>query len=287
MLQHPLCISRLLRCAQPTEWIMEKITTYLENFNFDSFWKTALLLILGIFLLGLLARFIFGKRSTLNQAVSSTIGIVFICVVTVLLRNIGGEVSRFVAPLPFVSFSGETMYLFSFLHADFPTLCNVLLSTIILAFLVNLADSWLPKGKKFFPWLFFRILTVFIAHVLHLIVVGLFNRFMPGVIITYAPMILLGVLVVMLLTGALKLVVGLVLTTVNPVIGALYTFFFATVVGKMITKAVLTTVILVLLVTGLQYIGIGALSIASAAMVGYIPFLLILVGLWYIITAFF
>lgn len=266
---------------------MDKIATYFENINIDSFWKTALLLILGIFALGLLARFIFGKRSTLNQAVSSTIGIVFICVVTVLLRNLGGELSRFVAPIPFVSFEGDIMYLFSFPGADFPTLCNVLLSTVILAFLVNLADSWLPKGKKFFPWLFFRILTVFIAHVLHLIVVGLFNRFMPGVIVTYAPMILLGVLVLMLLTGALKLLVGLVLTTVNPIIGALYTFFFATVVGKMITKAVLTTAILAVLVTALQYMGIGALSVATAAMVGYIPFLLLLVGLWYIITAFF
>ena len=55
----------------------------------------------------------------------------------------------------------------------------------------------------------------------------------------------------------------------------------------MLTKAVLTTGILVLLVTGLQYMGIGSLSIAAAAMIGYIPFLLILVGLWYLITAFF
>ena len=266
---------------------MDKITAYLNNFNFDSFWKTALVLIVGIFLLGVIARFIFGKRSALNQSISSTIGILFICVVTVLLRYLGGVFSRFVAPIPFVTFSGSTMQLFSFVDADFPTLCNVLLSTVILAFLVNLADSWLPKGKKFFTWLFFRILTVFIAHALHLIVVGLFNRYMPGVIVTYAPMILLGMLVLLLLTGALKLVVGAVLATVNPIIGALYTFFFATVIGKMLTKAVLTTGILVLLVTGLQYMGIGSLSIAAAAMIGYIPFLLILVGLWYLITAFF
>ena len=38
--------------------------------------------------------------------------------------------------------------------------------------------------------------------------------------------ILLGILVAMLLLGALKLFVGIALATINPIIGALYTFFF-------------------------------------------------------------
>ena len=87
----------------------------------------------------------------------------------------------------------------------------------------------------------------------------------------------------MLLTGALKFLVGLVLTSVNPLIAALYTFFFANAVGKQITKAMLTTAILVGLVLILQEMGIVAISVASAALAAYIPLILLVLVLWYII----
>ena len=41
--------------------------------------------------------------------------------------------------------------------------------------------------------------------------------------------ILLGLLILLLLVGALKIVIGALLATVNPRIGAFYTFFFATI----------------------------------------------------------
>ena len=122
-----------------------------------------------------------------------------------------------------------------------------------------------------------------IALILHLIVTGLFTNLLPEGLVTYAPTILLALLVLMLLTGALKLLVGVVLTTVNPLIAALYTFFFANVVGKQITKAVLTTALLTGLVLLLQHLGVGVISIASAALIAYIPFSILLVILWYVV----
>ena len=179
------------------------------------------------------------------------------------------------------------MILFTFENAHYTTICAEVLSMVILAFLVNLADGWLPKGKNIFSWVFFRTLTVVIGYLLHLVVVGLFAKYLPEGIVTYAPVILLALLILMLLTGALKIVVGAVLTTVNPIIGGLYTFFFATVIGKQITKAVLTTALLTALVFGLQYIGMGVISIASAALTAYIPVMILLVVLWYIVILIF
>lgn len=264
---------------------MENIITYFNSlqFDFDSFWKIALVLLLGTFLVSVFGRFVFGKRSALNNAVSSAIGILFIYAITVVLKSTGVQIQGLIAPLPFVSISGETMTLFSFSGAHYTAICSELLSMIILSFLVNLADGWLPKGKRLFSWLFFRCLTVVIAYLLHLIVVGLFATYLPEGIVTYAPVILLALLILMLLTGALKILVGAVLTTVNPIIGGLYTFFFASIVGKQITKAVLTTAILSALVIGLQYLGVGVISIASAALMAYIPFVVVLIVLWYIV----
>lgn len=253
------------------------------DFNFSTFWKAALILLLGTFLLSVFGRFVFGKRSALNNAVSSAIGILFIYAVTVVLNSLGSEFQALVAPLPFVTISGEELILFRFTGTHYTIICSEILSMIILAFLVNLADGWLPKGKNLFSWLFFRIITVVVGFILHLIVVGLFATYLPEGLVIYAPTVLLAILILMLLTGALKILVGAVLTTVNPIIGGLYTFFFATIIGKQVTKAVLTTGILCGLVVGLQYIGLTGISIALAALTAYIPFLLILIVLWYIV----
>lgn len=268
---------------------MDKIVSLIEStgFNFDTFWKAALILLAGTFLMSVFGRFVFGKRSALNNAASSAIGILFIYAVSVVIRGAGAELSILITPLPYVSISGNSMVLFNFMGAHYTAICSEVLSMIILSFLVNLADGWLPKGKGIFSWLFFRCLTVVIAYILHLIVVVLFATYLPDAIVIYAPVVLLGLLLILLLTGALKIIVGAALTTVNPIIGALYTFFFANVVGKQVTKAVLTTAILTALVFALHYAGVGVISIASAALLAYIPVLLILIVIWFVVYKFF
>lgn len=264
---------------------MDPIIAFFDSvgIDFDTFWKAALILLGGTLLMSLFGRFVFGKRSALNNAVSSAIGILFIYAVTVVLGTAGPRFSNLLAPLPFVTIANEELTLFTFQNAHYTVICSEVLSMIILAFLVNLADGWLPNGKNIFSWLFFRFLTVAIGYFLHLIVVGLLAKFLPEGIITYAPTVLLALLVLLLLTGALKIVVGAALTTVNPIIGGLYTFFFANIIGKQITKAVLTTALLAGLAYGLQCVGLGVICVASAALVAYIPVLLALVVLWYIV----
>ncbi len=264
---------------------MDAIIHFFDSFDLDiaNLLTIGGVLLLGTFLLSVIGRFAFGKRSVLNNAVSSAIGILFIYGVTVVLKSFGAQFESIISPLPFVSISGSNMYLFSFADAHYTVLCSELLSMVILAFLVNLADGWLPKGKNVFSWVFFRCMTVVLAFFLHLLVVGLFRTYLPDGIVTYAPAVLLVLLVLMLLTGALKILVGAILTTVNPIIGGLYTFFFATIIGKQITKAVLTTLILSGTVYLLNYLGCTVISIASAALMAYIPFVILLVVLWYVV----
>lgn len=252
------------------------------NLNFETFLMAIGALIGALVLLALVGRFIFGKRSALSLAVSSAIGILFIYAVTIVLGGAGAQFQKFIAPLPFVTIENDMMVLFNF-QADYTVICMEVLSMIILSFLMNLADSWLPAGKKVFTWILFRALAVVIGLVLHLIVTGLLTKYLPEGLITYAPVILLAILVLMLLTGALKFLVGLVLTSVNPLIAALYTFFFANVVGKQITKAILTTGILAGMIWILKQLGVTAIYIASAALAAYIPFIILLVLLWYLV----
>ena len=265
---------------------MEAIVSYFNSLELDWAYllKAGGILLIGIIIFGSIGRFVFGKKSALSVAVSSTIAIIFMYILTVILRIAGVEFQQFLAPLPFVSFVDDSLILFSFSGADYTLICSEILSMIILAFLVNLLDRWLPRGKKLLTWFLFRCLTVILATLAHLIVYGLLTHYLPDGLVTYAPVVLLAVLAVMLLTGALKLAVGVALTTVNPLIAALYTFFFANVVGKQVTRAVLTTGIMSLLILALQYVGVAALAVTSAALVIYIPFLIIMLVFWYIVN---
>lgn len=235
-------------------------------------------------LVGLLGRVILGKRSNLNHAVSSAMGILCIYAVTIVIYTFNPyQLSKFLAPLPFVTFEGEALYLFSFQGAGLPSICAQVLSMMILAFLVNLLDSFIPKGKQIIGWYLYRFLTVLLAMVLHYIVSWAFNTFLPGVLVTYAPAILLGLLAVMLGLGILNVILGLVLTVVNPIFGALYAFFFSNKIGKQVSKALLTTAILCAVVYALEYFGFAAISISAAALQAYIPLIIALLILWYVI----
>lgn len=248
-----------------------------------SFLLLAAVLTVSSLVFGFIGRFAFGKKSTLNQSVTSAIGILFIYALTVCIYSFGLDLKFLVSPLPFVTLSGENLHIFDLTAADYVSICGEALNMIILAFLVNLVNSWLPQGKKLLGWLFFRILSVAGGMVLFAIVNHLLAAFLPEGLLTWAPVILLGLLVVMLLVGALKGLVGALLASANPLIGFLYTFFFATLIGKMLSRAMLTTLLLVGLVYALNSFGIASIAISSTVLVGYLPLLLLLLVLWYIV----
>lgn len=265
---------------------MEAIITKLQeaNVNPDVFLKASAILALGSLLLGCIGRFIFGKKSAFFHAVSSSIGIIFVYGVAIVVYSAFPDFTKFIPKIPFVSFSDTSMQLFVFQNAHYTVLCSQLLDMVILAFLANLLESCIPAGKNIFLWLLSKCVTVLGAILLQLLVNWLIAKYIPQGLITYAPTILLGLLVLLLLVGALKFLVGAILASVHPIIGAFYTFFFATLVGKSITKALLTTGILTGIVYALNYVGLYNISIATAALIAYLPLVIVLAFIWYIIN---
>lgn len=266
------------------EALLNQIKSLVQNEEqMRSFLILALVMTVGSLIFGFIGRFAFGKKSVLSQSVSSAIGILFIYAVTVVIHSYGLNLKLLTSPLPFVTISDEWLGIFPIAQSDYVAICGELLNMIILAFLVNLVNQWMPQGKKLLSWLFFRILSVALGMVAFAVANYLLTSFLPEGLLTWAPVILLGLLVVMLLIGALKGLMGAVLATVNPLIGFLYTFFFANIVGKMLTRAMLTTVLLTALVYGLNYLGVAGLAIGTAVLVAYIPMLLLLLVLWFIV----
>ncbi len=237
--------------------------------------KSMLFLVVVVLLLALLARLLFGKRSLLNRSLSAAINILFIYVVTVSIHALGVNLNFLLAPLPFVTVSGDYLYI----GVTVDTLATELLSMVILSFLANLADSWLPEGKSVIGWFFFRCISVLLAMLLHVIATSILNLLLPAIILLWTPRILLIALGLMLLLGMIKVVFAVTL----PLFAVLHNFFFKHTIGKMVYQAFLTTVLLAGIFYALEYFGINALYVASSALLGYLPVLLILIGIWFVI----
>lgn len=235
-------------------------------------------------IMGILSRVVLGKRSSLNLSLSSVIGILFVYSITVAVYTFRPKnLDWLITPLPFVAFSGDYLIVYPLGDLDFLPLCEQLLSLVILAFLVNLLDSMIPKGRTAVGWYLYRLLCVASSFVIHWAVRYLFRAYMPDFLVSYAPTILLIILAITMLSGIISLVLGFVIAIANPFLGAMYTFFFSNFVGKQLSKAVFTSVILCCIVYLLGYFGYTVICISASALAAYIPLLIVLLLLWYLI----
>lgn len=268
-----------------TDRLLQQLEGYIpKDMDFVSIAKSLGVFCAGFLLLSVLGRICMGKRSSLNGALSSAMGIVFIYGVTVVVYTLlPGSQDRVHSPLPFVTFSGEYLVLLPFLGGALPYLCHEILGLIILAFLMNLIDSFLPRGSSVIRWYLLRFLSVGLGMGLYILVRLAFDTYLPSVLVSYAPMILLGVLVVFLLLGVIKLVLGMVLTVVNPLLGAAYAFFFSNAIGKQLTKSMVTAFLLTLCVFALEKLGYVVILLSGSLLIACIPLVLAALILWYII----
>ena len=239
---------------------------------------------LGIMIISILIRWIMGKNSTLNRIICATLGILMVYVVTILIYTFSPQnLSAYLSPLPFVSFSGDQLILFSFTNSSFAEICREMLSMVVLAFLAHLLDGIIPEGKSVFGWSVLRLLTVVGALAAHYWINRAFDTYIPGILDGYAPVILFCILVFLLLLGIAKVLLGIFLTVINPILGALYAFFFSNKIGKQLSGAILSMLILSAFVFALEYLGFGVISMSLEALQSYIPTLAIVLIIWYVI----
>jgi len=238
----------------------------------------------GSLVLSLLGRLVLGKRSSLNHSLSSVMAILFVYAVTIMVYTFKPwNLESLLSPLPFVTFFNDYMVVMPVVGIYPTVLARELLSLIILAFLVNLLDTFIPQGKSALGWFCLRLLTVGLSMGLYLLVHWAFNTYAPTLIVEYAPLILVILLVSLLMMGFLNAVVGLMIAVTNPFIGAVYTFFFSNIVGKQITKAVFSAGILCVILFFIDQAGLSFIHISTAALTAYVPVALVSVVLWYLI----
>lgn len=237
----------------------------------------------GFLLISSLLRFLFGKKNQLGKAITSAMEVLCLYVICIVVYSFGIHWDIFLNPLPFISMADGQMQIFPIIGAEFTDICAQFAKLLLVCFLVNLMNSIIPEGKKFWLWLILRVATVVLVIFANYGLDLLLNTWLPEGIAQIAPLILIVTLVLLVLLGSLKLIVGIGLFVANPVIGALYTFFFSNFIGRSLARAILSAGLITALVYLMNSLGIVAMSITVASLALLIPALLIIVLLWYII----
>lgn len=234
--------------------------------------------------LGSISRVVLGKRSSLNNALSSVMAVLFIYTVTIVIYTFKPwNLDILLSPLPFVTFSDHYLIVHPMTDLTFPALCSQLLSLMILTFLINLVDTLIPPGEGIVTWLLLRLMTVLGCFGLHFLVSWAFRTYLPEALVTYAPTILLAVLLVLLGSGVVSLVLGLIIAITSPFLGAMYSFFFSNIVGKQISKSIFTTGVVCGIFYLMEHFGLVVILISPAALLTYVPLALVLLLLWFLV----
>lgn len=251
---------------------------------FGSMMRFLLFLVAGALILSILGRLILGKQSSLNHSISSAMAILFLYASTIVIYALRlWDPNTSFSPLPFITFFQDYLVIMPVVGVQPTILSRELLSLIMLAFSVNLLGILIPKGKSVGTWYILRFLSIGFAMGLHYGVYWAAERFLPNVITTYAPIILLVFLVLMLVLGFLNAILGLVLTISNPIVGAAYTFFFSNLLGKQFTKAFFTAGILSAILFIIDRLGYNFIELSLSSLITYSPVAFVSLILWYLI----
>lgn len=263
------------------------IDQFVSNFDAGEFVKVILPMGLVCFALGLVFRLLLGKKSSLNRAITSSIAIIVSYVTVLISHSFEARLDNVVNALPLITLEGTTVTVGTFAGLDIPGICRLLFPVVILSFVTNLIEYMIPKGKNIFLWLLTRVLVVILSVSGYILAMTLLNFLVPAQWLQWLPMLLLAVLGLSFLLGVLKLLLGLVLSAINPVIAACYAFFFGHSVGKSMSRSLLTTLVLSGLVLLLNHLGYTQLDLAGIDPGVFAPGGIIMLIVWYIICRIF
>lgn len=270
------------------EEILYTLTAYLTDPNVITNAITILAICLGCFLLGSLLRLLFGKNCTAVKSVTVVFGVLILYLAVFALRLVGDSFESYLPSLPFAAFGGDYISVSSITTMDQTLLWAQLVDLIVLVVIMGLIDDLLPRGKNLFVWLLLRCVTITGSAVAFTLVNRLMNAILPGVVLQYAPIILLLLLALFLAVTIFKWLIGIILgVSGGPVLGAIYTFFISHLLGKQLTKAALSSGILMGLVYLAEHYGTTVIVFPDPMGLFLIPAILLLFLVWYLVNKLF
>ena len=270
----------MLECI--TQWLSSQLP---EGFHpFDTL-PTLGFVIAIVFILAVIIRAIADKASRYNHALASAMAILFAYIFLMMIHDT--EPPAFVTDalkiLPLIDYKEGVVTLFKFDGANISLFFNELLHAFILSFILIGLDDLIPDAKNGPAWIVLQVFIMAVSLFLYWGVLKAIEVFMPNILTSHAPLILGCILLFMIALGVLKLVLGLLLVAVNPLLGAVSTFFGTSPVGKALGKAAMCALILCAVNFFMVNAGYVTFALINLTWVVCILPLLVLLLLWFVV----
>ena len=238
-----------------------------------------------VFVFAVLIRIIHQKASRYNHALASAMALLFAYITMMLFHGgiLNDLVNEALKVLPLIDYDGEKITLFKFSLDNLFDLSEAYLYTFILSFILIGLDDLIPDAKNGGAWILLQIFITFLTLVFYWFVVKCINHFMPDGLNKFAPLILVAILAFMALLGILKVVLGLLLVAVNPLLGAVSAFFSSSRLGQALGKAALCALFLCAVCIYLVSSGMGTFVLAEMNFLTCILPMAVLIGLWFVV----
>ena len=270
----------MLECI--SDWLSTQLP---EGFHILDTVPTLGFLILTVVVLAVINQAIDKNEGKYNHALSSAMAILFAYVFLMMVHNENPPefISDALNTLPLIEYKDGAVTLFQFDFEHLLPCCKEVLQVFILSAILIGLDDMIPDSRNGLTWIILQSVIVAISLFIYWGVIKAIHVFMPGILNSYAPLVLVGILFFMVGMAVLRLILGLLLTAVNPFIGAFSTFFGTSPVGKALGKAALCTVILTVVSYFLAASGLTTITLVSLTwLVCFLP-LGVLLLLWFIV----
>lgn len=238
-----------------------------------------------VFIFAVLIRIIHQKASKYNHALASALALLFAYTTLMWLHGsfMTDLVKEALKVLPLIEYDGEKITLFKFTLEKPFELCAAYLYTFILSFILIGLDDLIPDAKNGLAWILLQIFITFLTLVFYWFVMKCIGHFMPDGLNQFAPLILVAILVFMVLMAFLKVVLGLLLVAVNPLLGAISAFFSTSRVGQALGKAALCALFLCAVCIYLVNNDLGTFVLKDMTFAVCVLPMAVLVGLWFVV----
>lgn len=199
--------------------------------------------LIAVFILAGVARLVLGEASNVVPSAASCVQLVVVGLSAIALYVAFPALGQTFYQLPFLNLHAYGCSLLSPAQLESHTLFPALLRLFLLALLINLWEELLPKSKKITRWLLLRLLSAAGSLCSYFILCAVLQRYCPQIFDQWAMAIVLSILGILCLLGICKGILTIVAAVVHPLFGLLFAFFFSHVIGRQMTRAVITGVL--------------------------------------------
>ena len=181
----------------------------------------------------------FGKKTLLNQGISSTLCIVTVYLGAILLGVFAPSLRDDIA-LPFLSMNEQSAVLQDIFTMEAKSIASSLLQLMILVFLLNTADSFGAGGKDIVTWIATEALAMVIALLIYVLLITGMQAIIPWLLNRYAIVPVVLVIALSLVMICAKFLFTKVITKENSYYTSMNKFFTTNRMGTLLTSSAMS-----------------------------------------------